>query len=195
MNRQEMTAPERAALKRHEKEKEERLRWQYYASIPKKHWNQMSGRQNQVLNDQATRYGLPFGGPVINLPVFVRALHNFLAENALKLASEEDALLQGGPSPALERYREKRAALADLDLLERQNQLIPRDQSRQALGRIAGILRNAGEMLQRQFGPAAVDILNEALDDAEAEMDRFFGESGAKGGGDVAADANMPAAN
>ncbi len=37
MDPQELTKPERAALKRHEREKEERLRWQYYGSIPQKH--------------------------------------------------------------------------------------------------------------------------------------------------------------
>jgi hypothetical protein len=102
----ELSAAERAALKRYEKEKEERLRWQYYATIPQKHWRQMSGRQCKVINEQASRYGLPFGGPKINLPVLARALHDFLAANAVKLAREEDELMVGGNSPALERYRE-----------------------------------------------------------------------------------------
>jgi IS4 transposase len=284
MDGQELTKPERAALKRHEKDKEERLRRQYYAGIPQKHWREMSGRQTKVLNEQATRYGIPFGGATINLPAVVRALHDFLADNAVKLAREDDPLLQGGPaSPALERYREERAilarldrmereghllprdtvrqamgriaaipqkhwremsgrqtkvlneqaarygipfggatinlpavvralhdfladnaaklareddplmqgnsaspaleayrveraALARLDRMERERLLVPRDDVRQALGRIAAILRNAGEALQRQCGPAGVDILFEALDDAQREIDRSFGD-------------------
>ncbi len=98
MDRQELTKPERAALKRHEREKEERLRWQYYGSIPQKHWRQMSGRQAKVINEQAERYGIPFGGPSINLPAVVRALHDFLADNAHKLAREDDPLMQGSGS-------------------------------------------------------------------------------------------------
>jgi hypothetical protein len=179
--RKELSSSERAALKRHEKEQEERLRWQYYASIPQKHWRQMSGRQAKVLIEQAERYGLPFGGATVNLPVLARALHNFLAENALKLATEEDTLMQGGSSPALEQYREERAALARLDRLEREKQLIPRDQARQALGRIAVVLRSAGEALQRQFGSAAMEILTESLDDAEQEVDLCFGEVQSEG--------------
>jgi hypothetical protein len=176
MDRQELTGEERSALKRHEKEKEERLRWQYYGSIPQKHWRQMSGRQTKVLNEQAARYGLPFGGPTISLPALARGLHDFLADNAMKLAREDDELMQGGGnSPALERYREERAALARLDRLERQMQLVPRDQVRQALGRIAAILRSAGDALQRQFGPAAMEILHEALDDAQQEIEHGFG--------------------
>ena len=180
MDGQELTKPERAALKRHEKDKEERLRWQYYAGIPQKHWRQMSGRQTKVLNEQAARYGIPFGGATINLPAVVRALHDFLAENAVKLARDEDPLLQGGPaSPALEAYRVERAALAKLDRMERERLLVPRDDVRQALGRIAAILRGAGDTLQRQCGPAAVEILFEALDDAQREMDRSFGDRNA----------------
>ncbi len=176
MDRQELTKPERAALKRHEREKEERLRWQYYGSIPKKHWRQMSGRQTKVLNEQADRYGIPFGGPSISLPAVVRALHDFLADNAQKLAREDDPLMQGTGSPALERYREERALMARLDRLEREQKLIPRDVTRESLGRIAAILRGAGDSLQRQFGPAAVEILYEAVDDAQREIKRSFGD-------------------
>src|SRR5262245_12575968 len=102
----ELTSREQSLLKRFEKEKEERLRWQYYSSIPQKHWRAMSGRQTKVLNEQAARYGIPFGGAHIRLPDVVRAFHDFLADNALKLAKEEDELMQGVGSPALERYRE-----------------------------------------------------------------------------------------
>jgi hypothetical protein len=144
---QEPTRQERAALKRHEKEKEEQLRWQHYRSIPQKHWKQMSGRQTKVINEQAGRYGLPFGGPFVDLTVLAGKLHDFLAENALKLARDDDALMQGPPgSPALERYREERAALARLDRLEREGVLAPRDKVREAMGRVAAILRGAASI-------------------------------------------------
>src|SRR4051812_23579848 len=160
MNKKDPPRKERAALTRHEKAKEEQLRWQYYRSIPQKHWRQMSGRQTKVINEQADRYGLPIGGPFIDLTKLARALHDFLAANALKLAKEDDPLLEGGPSsPALERYREERAALARLDRLERESVLLPRDQVRESMGRVAAILRGAGDTLQRQFGAGAVEIL------------------------------------
>jgi hypothetical protein len=180
VNRETLSDLERRALARHEKEKEERLRWQYYASIPQKHWREMSGRQTKVINEQAARYGLPCGGAIINLPALARALHDFLAENALKLAKDDDPLSLGGGgnSPALERYREERAALARLDRLEREGALLPRDQVRESLGRIAAIVREAGDAIGRQFGHAAAEILSEALDDARREIDRAFGEDG-----------------
>ena len=175
MDRKELTNQELAALKRHEKEKEERLRWNYYGSIPHKHWREMSGRQTKVLNEQALRYGIPFGGATISLPAVVRAFHDFLADNAVKLARDDDPLMQGVGSPALERYREERALIARLDRLEREDQLIPRDQVRESLGRIAAILRGAGDSLQRRFGPEGAEILHEALADAQREMGRMFG--------------------
>lgn len=177
MDRQELTQAEREALKRHERQKEERLRWQYYRSIPQKHWRAMSGRQTKVINEQATRYGIPFGGAKIDLPAVVKNMHDFLAKNALKLARDDDVLLQGGSSPALERYREERAELAHLDRLERQRQLLPRNEVKEALGRIAAMLRGAGDAQQRQFGAAAAEVLYDALDDSQREVDRSFGET------------------
>jgi len=175
MDRQELTQSERNALKRHEREKEERLRWQYYGSIPQKHWRRMSGRQTKVINEQAERYGIPFGGAKIDLPAVVRAMHDFLADNAVKLARNEDDLLAGPGSPALERYREERAAIARLDRLEREGALVSRDEVRTSFGRVAAILRTAGDALQRQFGPAAVEVLYEALEDAGREIERTYG--------------------
>ena len=175
MDRQELTQSERNALKRHEKDKEERLRWQYYRSIPQKHWRTMSGRQTKVINEQAERYGIPFGGAKIDLPAVIRAMHDFLADNAVKLARNEDDLLAGPGSPALERYREERAAIARLDRLEREGALVSRDDVRTSFGRVASILRGAGDALQRQFGPAAVEVLYEALEDAGREIERTYG--------------------
>jgi hypothetical protein len=171
------TAKEAAALRRHEAEQEEVRRWQYYEAIPQKHWREMSGRQTKVLNEQAERYGIPFGGRTICLPRVVKAFHDFLAKNARKLAEEDDPLLNSDvASPALERYREERAAMARLDRLEREGQLVARADVREGLGRVAAILRAAGDGLLQQFGPEAVELLNESLSDAGREIDRLFGD-------------------
>ena len=168
---EKLSRSEQASLRKFEKEKEETLRWQYYKSIPQKHWREMSGRQAKVLYEQAERHGIPFGERTISLPDVVRALHDFFKRNAVKLAAEED-LLTGETSPALERYREERAALARLDRLEREHVLVNRQEIREGLSRIASVLRTAGDTLQRQFGPGALEILNEALAEAERDMER-----------------------
>ncbi len=174
---EKLSREEQAGLNRFEKEREERLRWQYYHSIPKKHWRQMSGRQAKVINEQAARHDLPLGGPKIDLPEFVRAFHDFLAKHAQKLTQEDDSLLPSAQgSPALERYREERAKLAKLDRLERERKLLPRLEVRRNLTIIARIIRGAGERLTKRFGNEASAILNDALDDAEWTINHSFGE-------------------
>jgi hypothetical protein len=96
----------------------------------------------------------------------------------VKLADEDDPLLNSDvASPALERYREERAAMARLDRLEREGQLVARADVREGLGRVAAILRAAGDGLLQQYGPDAVDLLNEALSDAEREIERLFSDA------------------
>lgn len=180
INRESLTRDEQRALKHHERVKEERLRWQFYGSIPQKHWVQMSGRHARLIAKHAAKYNLPCGGKEISLPAMVRAFHDLLVDNAVKLdQTEEDLLRASEPaSPALERYREERATLARLDRMEREGVLLPRDEVRQNLDLIASILRSCGDTLQRQFGPSALEILHEALDEAEREIDRAFGGTG-----------------
>jgi hypothetical protein len=171
-----LTKEEKRALQRHEKQKEERLRWQYYASIPQAHWKRMSGRQAKILQEQGRRYGLPFDAALINLPAVVRALHDFLADNARKLAAEDDPTMLAGPaSPALERYREERAILARLERQQREQSLRPLDDVREGLRLVAAVIRSAGDTLNREFGAAAAQVVREALDEIEREIERRFG--------------------
>ena len=160
------------ALHKIEKAAQEQLAWQVYAKIPKRHWREMSGRQTKVINEQALRYGLPFGGAVINLPEVVSALHNFLAVNAKKLAAadDDDPLLAGVASPALEQYRRERTKLARMDRLEREQELLPRELVHECLMRVAYIIRAAGDTLARLHGNDAAEILTDALQDAQRDI-------------------------
>ena len=57
---------------------------------------------------------------------------------------------------------------------------MPRVYVQEGLGRIAALLRGMGEVLQKTYGPDALRLLDETLDDAEREMERLFG-SGVQG--------------
>jgi len=158
---------ELAALRRVDKAREEMTRWQYYAAIPKRHWVQMSGRQVKVINEQAARYKLPIGEKTINLPAFVRAVHDFLAGNARALARqviEDDPMLaSGGDSPEMRRYRAAKASLAELDLDERRQTLLPRERVHQALFRWGTLIRRMGERLTKRYGPEIAGDINDTL--------------------------------
>ena len=93
-----------------------------------------------------------------------------------QLKSESADLISDSSSPALERYREEKAALARMERLRQERNLLPLDQVRAGNVRLAGILRQAGEQLRRDFGPEAAGILHEALVDFEREANQALGD-------------------
>lgn len=170
-----MSRDEERAWKRHEKRERERHGAAAYEAIPKKLWEQWSGRQRKVLAEQAERYGIPFANKTINLPAVVKALHDFLARNARRLLADPsgDALLSGEMTPALEQYRRARARLAELELEARKRSLLPRDEVHDRLARVAVILRGAGEAI-RKLDQESADVLDQALGDFEREIEDWM---------------------
>ena len=88
--------------------------------------------------------------------------------------AEEDPMLGGPVSPALERFREARASIAELDFLKRTGEVIDREQIHEVFSRIANVLRGAGEKLERDFGGDARAVFDTALDEAERVADGVF---------------------
>lgn len=109
------TAAEATALRRHEDSVEERRRWEYYRTIPQKHWLFMAGgsRQCKTLQDQARRFLIPIDGKIICLPDVVRSLHDFFAKNKHGLT----AILSGKDESAADAERRRKIVLANLDEL------------------------------------------------------------------------------
>lgn len=154
----------------------EQQRWETYAAIPQKEWLELCQRQHKQVRQQAETYGFPFG-KTISLVDFLRWFHRFLADNGPKLLAEPDdeaGLLAGESTPALERLRAAKADLAELERDERRQTLLRRQVVHELLTRVAGVLRNCGEQLQDRFGPDALEILNEHLTSADAEIARLF---------------------
>lgn len=137
----------------------------------------MSGRQHKVLDEQARRYGLPLDKPTISLPAMAKALHDLLAAHGSRLLAGggDDALMQaGGDSPSLERWRASRADLAELDLAERQGELVKIADLEPQLMAAMQLVKRAGERLVREHGNGAGEILGEAVDEAIGEVRRVF---------------------
>ena len=172
-----LTNAEQRLVRRYTDAREVLQRFQFYRSIPQKHVREMAGITTQQLNDQAERYGLAFGGPVLDLVALLRSLRVFLAKHSHKFADTDDGLLGGENSPALERYRDERAKLARLERLEREGKLLPRDRVHEGLSRLAVVLRQAGDVLQRQFGTEPAAVLEEALTDYEQEVSDWLNDN------------------
>lgn len=88
---------------------------------------------------------------------------------------DEDAALAGGDSIGLERYRMAKASLAELDLAERERIMLPADAVHDGIMVIAQTFRQASETLQRQFGPEAYAILEQACAEAQTQINDLFG--------------------
>ncbi len=170
-----------------ETEAKRRAKVAAYAIVPKCEYQVLAGpdgkpRPQETINGQADRYGIPLRGPTIDLRAVLTWVHDAFASGHFRPQGDgDDPMLAGGvDSPALERFRDARASLAELDLLERQGVLIPRDEAHAGMVRVAGILRGFGEQ-QRLYGPDAVEALDAVLDDLEREISRSYGDSGASG--------------
>jgi hypothetical protein len=161
---------ETRALRRFEKAAEEQKRWEHYGSIPKKHWQEMSGRQPKVLNEQASRYGIPLRGKSIDLSAVAAWVHDFLAANAAKLNSDDDTT-----GEELKKWKAKREKLKYETEI---GNLVPRDEVHAGLAIVARHLRTAGEWLGKHAGREAQERLERALDNAQAALDRHFDRSG-----------------
>ena len=74
----------------------------------------------------------------------------------------------------MDRLRNAKAELAEMERKKREGQLIDRDVVYDALGRLASMLRSAGESLEREFGPKAKEIVDEAIADFRQELARTF---------------------
>lgn len=173
------TSRELTALRKIEKEREEKARWEYYASIPKKHWVEMSGRQPKVINEQATRYKIPFDGRTINLPDVIRALHDFLATHGRRIltADEDGQLMAGGDSPELENLRRVKRQIAEHQYEEMRREVVSVAAFRSFHDDLAELLRNFGEDLQRVAGDVSTQLFERTLESADRLTEDFFSDS------------------
>jgi len=139
------TGNELAALKRVEKAHEEEKRWEYYATIPQKHWREMSGKQTRQLKAQAELHGIPFGGATISLPDVVKSLHEFLAKHRFAIADGQDG--DGETSTAAKRrYAVARADREEMVRDREKGKLVTAEWARE---RRSEVLRWAVNVMER----------------------------------------------
>lgn len=139
-------------------------------SVPKRLYNQWSGRQTKVLHDQARRYGMPLEGATIDLIEVVEWIHDFLAENKRDLAflgcDDDD---NEGPSLKAELVTEqveqlrKRNQLLDAKLQTEAGAMVPRELLHLMLAELAKLLRAAGHTLYT-IDAKAGDVMAQTLE-------------------------------
>lgn len=156
------------ALRRYEKQREDERRRSYYATVPKGHYGELSGRQAKVLNEQADRYQLPLRGRTVDLFAVVRRFHDLLAEwsrGGVPGAAADEDEMSGPASPMLERWREEKWRLARMERRRLEGSLVDRAEIDGLLIPVAQRLQRASEQLGRRYGADAQAILAEAIEE------------------------------
>lgn len=176
---QKLTQREEQALKRFQNRRDEEHREKLYASMPKADYVRLSGRVHRVLDDQAQRYGLPLHGKAINLGEVLARFHDLIAQMRGRFGTgeEDDSLLDGPPSDALERGRLAQAQIYEHKLEQLRGRLVDRDEVLQSLGPVFERIRLASETLQREFGEGPHQLIDDALTESVNDIEALFDRS------------------
>lgn len=95
------------------------------------------------------------------------------AQGPVEKGKADDPLLIGdADSPALEEYRKARARLAWMEVDQREGTHVPLAELEPALLNLSGVMRQALDTLARRFGNDAAAIVNEALEQWDAGLDK-----------------------
>lgn len=167
-NGERPTRDELAALRRHEAAEEEERRWLYYATIPKKHVREMSGRATEQLHRLADAYGFPLRGREIDLGQLLTSVFAFIEHN-------KAAIDAGGKtkSAELERLREEQRKKIEIANREKLGSLRNIEDVRATWTFIANTIRKGSEEI-RQRWPEAADVLQESFKRARAQLYRDY---------------------
>lgn len=79
-----------------------------------------------------------------------------------------------GNSEHVEKFRKYKARMMELQVKEKEGELVPRAEIREGLSRMAGLLRALGARLQRSYGARAQEMINETLDEFEKVIETEF---------------------
>ena len=151
----------------------------FMRAVDRKYLNEWTGRQNTLLNIASERYGVPIKGRTWSVPELVRWLFEFLAKNGRLLSRAQLAgqAEEGAPdSPWMEELRKERALMERIRRRELEKSLISAHVVRQAWQIAGAAMRVGAEQMKRERLDRAVEIYNEALDNAERKLDQFFAE-------------------
>lgn len=92
---------------------------------------------------------------------------------------EQDPLLSndGSGSVWLERYRQEKTLQVRATRLKELGELVAVGEITEGINSLAKVIRQAGELLQRQCGEEAYEILEEAVLEFETQAEGLFGDS------------------
>lgn len=157
-NGERPTRDELAGLRRHEAAEEENKRWQYYATIPKKHLRELTGRATEQLHRVADRHGAPLRGRTIDLGQLLAWVFEFIERHKAAIESSEEPR-----SAELERLRRAQADKVEIQNREKLGSLRNVEQVYALLDFVGNQIRKASEEIRQRFGDGPADVLQDAV--------------------------------
>jgi len=110
--------------------------------------------------------------------VRAKAVHDWLVQRAVQGMRgaigdpDELALAAGGSSPALERWRQAKAQMAEIDLDRVKSQTLDRGRVHEVFGQVGNLIREVGEQLQRDGHHSCWRRLDQALAGAIRKVEK-----------------------
>ncbi len=108
-----------------------------------------------------------------------------VAWRAGKTLGPEEKLIEGASQTLKDDYvrqqvleKAEKAKLARLERMERERALIPREEIHLGLKSLAEIVKNLGASLQKHYGPGALQLLEETIEEYEHRLGELFGTNG-----------------
>ncbi len=158
---QKLTRDDQRALDWQDRETRERHILEGLRAIPKGLYCQLAARQNKVVDDAATRHGLPLLGATVDLFAAVRAFHDLVAKHAGVLTAAGGADWQQEKLKQQIETLKARRRLLESDIARRRDELIARAEVARRAEWLAGRLRQLAEQLGRRHGRDAQTLAND----------------------------------
>lgn len=179
--RKALTYTEKRCQKRLEALHRARFFWEESAAVPAVVWESMAGMTAKRAKSLSIAAGLPHAGTVVDLPAWVRAVHELLDRQSAKPAAKADenqAPQEGSIAEAKHKVVRERARLFELERQAKERELLPRRDVHAAHAAIAARLRQMGVDVAARFGDDAHEIVTDAILDVQSMTDRMFADSG-----------------
>jgi hypothetical protein len=165
---------ERGALNRVQADQRARLIDEIVQAFPPVVYRRLTGLRTQQLHRLADQYGVPLRGTAFDLAAILRFFHALLDKYGGRLL-DDDGLLSGPGSVALELCRREKYELLKIERQRQERGVIPIELFNAGLREITSAIRIACEALQRHHGEVAADVLREAVDGASERIVDMFG--------------------
>lgn len=162
------TVRERRAWEAVQKHQDREAGLRFVEAVPKKLYCEWARRQTKSIHDHARQYDLPLYEPTISIPDLVLAVHNLLAEFGKRnISPTGDPLLEGGESPALERYRNAAADVKELERDRLRGELLPRTLVHKFLLDLSAQVRKSFELACHHPETSAAELFEELFSDIQ----------------------------